>query len=157
MVTENPKVFDVTLTTATDAQHAGDVLAATQEIANFFPSANIPAQITGIVVTDADDQGGQIDILFMNAATDIGAEGAANDITDAEGLTILGWVDVNAATFQSDWGNFRTAVVKPSDTVFYVPKWIQGASTSLYIAAIDRSGSTYASGGINVKISVEYP
>lgn len=157
MITTNPTVFDVTLSTATDAQHAGDVLAATQEIANFFPSANIPAQIVGVIVTDADDQGGQIDIILMNANTNLGTEGGAADITDAEALTFLGWIDVNAATFQSDWGGVRTAVVKASDSVFYVPKWIVGASTSLYIGAIDRSGSTYASGGINVKLFVEYP
>ncbi len=85
-----PRVFDVTFTLDTNAYADGDVLAATQEITGFFTSLNQAAYITGIQLIDEDDQGIAMDILFMNAATDIGAENGAAAISDAEGETILG-------------------------------------------------------------------
>ena len=151
----NPKVFDVTLTLKADALDSGDVMAATQEVANFFPSAEIPAFITGIQIIDEDDQGIAFDLLLMDAASDIGAEDDAAAITDAEGESILGWVNIDAGDY-TDWGGFRTVTMKNTDSGFLVPGWIQGKTTSLYIGAITNGTPTYTASGVKLKISVEY-
>jgi hypothetical protein len=152
-------VFNVTLSLDTNIYADGDVLAATQQIAKFFPANNYTALITGIMVSDEDDQGTALDLILMSAATDIGAENSAYDITDAESRTILGVVRVAATDFY-DWGGFRLACKTISDGPscgWKVPGVIRGTSTSLYIGAVVRSGTpTYSAAGLKLKISVMY-
>lgn len=154
-LTDQVETIDVTLVCSTAAASAGDVVAITAEIPNFFKDNGSKAFITGVILYDEDDQGLDLDILLMNAATDVGTLGAANAITDAEGETIIAWFDINAADYK-DWGDFRTATLKPSDTGFYVPGWIYTGSTSLWIAAITRGAPTYTVSGVKLKFSVEY-
>ena len=153
-----PKVFDVTLSLDTNIYADGDVLAATQEIANFFPANGITAFITGIQVLDEDDQGCAMDILLMNAATNIGTENGAYAITDEEARTIVGWIDVNAADY-TDWGDWRTAIYKYPDAGYKIPGYLQATAlvSSLYVGAITRGGTpTYTASGVRLKISVDY-
>ena len=149
-------VVEVTLSLDTSAYASGDVLAATQEVTSFFRVAGGTAIIQGIQILDEDDQKQDLDILFMNAATDIGAENGAYAITDAEARTIIGWVDVAAADF-TDFGDWAMATLKATDTGMKIPGLVEGsaASTSIWIGAICRSGTpTYTASGIKLKIGI---
>jgi hypothetical protein len=148
-------VLDVTLSLDTNIYADGDVLAATQEIASAVRIAAGRALPLSLQVVDEDDQGTALDLLFFRSNISIGSENAAFSIDDAGSRDLLGWVRVAATDF-TDWGAFRTATIKNSDAAWHMGLWeAAAAATSIYVAAIVRSGTpTYSASGIRLKISV---
>lgn len=141
-------VFDLTLSLDTSAYADGDVLADTQELANFFPSAGGSRVLQNLLVLDEDDNGVGFDLIFLNANVSLGTENSAPSITDANGRSIIGKVSVVAGDY-IDLGGCRIADITP------IGKVLKGASgqTSLWVAAITRSGTpTYTASGIKLKI-----
>ncbi len=144
-------VITVSLTVATNAYTAGDVLAATQEIANCVRVTDGRALLQSLCVIDTDDQGADLDLIFFSANTSLGTEESAPDIDDTEVLTILGHVSVlDADTPYLDLGGSKIATVKNIGLV------LEAASggRSVYVAAITRETPTYASGVVTLKLSV---
>jgi hypothetical protein len=150
-VAGHAKRFDVALTLDTNIYANGDVLAATQEVADVFLNGN-PAILYDLRVIDEDDQGTALDLLFLRSNTSIGTENAAYAPTDAMGEEILKKVAILAGDF-TDEGNWRAAAKSLVDGIGCVLQPTTG--TGLYLAAVCRSGTpTYTAAGIRVQFGV---
>lgn len=148
-------IIDVTLTLDTAIYASGDVLAATQEVPNVVRVNGGTALLDLVSLRDEDDQGLALDLLFFDQDTDIGAENAAFDLTDAESRNLLGWVRFVAGDYE-DWGGWRNATIKRGDAAFKasVLKPSSGATRSIWIAAITRATPTHTASGIRLRLHV---
>lgn len=140
------EVFDVTLALDTSPYADGRVLFIGQEITSFFPAAGGKRLVQNLTVIDEDDQGVGFDLLLFNADPTIGTINGAPSISDTNVRKFLGKISVTAADY-IDLGGCRVADITP------IGKEIKGATTSLWIAGITRSGTpTYTASGIKLKI-----
>lgn len=137
----------VSMTTPTDAQDAGDVIAATQIVAACTPANDVPAILHSATLIDTDDVGVNIKAVFFSANTTLGTEDSAPDIDDTEALTVLGIVDFAAADFVDLGGskyntksNLGLAVNPATGT------------DDIYMALYSPTGGTWASGVITVRL-----
>lgn len=142
-------VHEVTLSLDTNAYASGDVLAAPQEITNFFSQYGDSCRLRSLLTIDLDDQGQNIDILFFNAAASIGVENAAFAPDDTNiaylvgAVPVTGWVDAVNSQYSMDSG--LDILMKPAS-----------GSTSLWVGAVCREGTpTYSAGGVILKIGVQ--
>lgn len=133
----------VTLTLDTSAYTAGDVLAATQEVAGAVPDSSGAAFLDSIVLLDKDDQtAADIDLVFLRSNVALGTENAAPSISDANAAEILGIVTVPSANFV-DVGGAKVATVR---NVHLLVEPTTG--TSIFVAAICRGTPTQTATGI---------
>ena len=142
-------LIDVTLSLDTAIYASGDVLAATQEVANAVDTAGGTALLHSVVVLDKDDQGQPIDLVFLRSNVSIGTENAAVSVSDTDAAEILGIVSVAAADF-SDLGGCRVATLPSVGLVLKAG----AGSTSVYIAAVSKGTGTYSASGIVVKLGL---
>jgi hypothetical protein len=144
-------VLDLTLSLDTNAYATGDVLAAPQELTNFFRMVGGRARIQSIVLLDEDAQAQAVDIILMNATGSLGAENAAFGPTDAVARTIIATISIVAADYISA-GNSHIASGE-------VNVLLEAAtdSSSLFVGAVVRSGApTYTAAGIRLKFGVAW-
>ena len=136
-------VVTVVLTMNGAANHAGDVLADTQEIADAVRGSGGTGILQSIMVQDDDDKGGAIDIVILDTATSIGTENAAVSMTDND--NILGTVNVLATDFV-DMINSQHATM---NNLGIVVKAKYG--TSLYVAVVMRDANTVTASGMTLR------
>src|SRR6478735_3764684 len=144
-------VVDVTLSADTAILADNDVIAAPQEVVGFFRVPGGTVKLHSVYLLDGDDQNQDIDIFFLNAAGNIGAENAAYSPDDTNAAMILGYVSLLAASHFTDNINSRSAylgninlMLKAADT------------TSVWVAAVCRSGTpTYTAAGLKLKLGIE--
>lgn len=144
-------VMDLTLSLDTSAYASGDVLAAPQELTGVFRRTAGQVELVSVLVLDEDDQGQNLDLVFMNADGSLGAENAALGPTDAVARTIVGIVPV---TNWIDLANSQLAVETMNNNTG-LPLMMEGASgaSSLWVAAVCREGTpTYSAAGIRLKL-----
>lgn len=145
-------VIQVTLTADTSILADNDVIAATQEIAGMFREPGGCIMLESVVLLDGDDQNTDIDLVFLNANGSVGAENAAFTPTDAVADTITGMVSLLAATHFADLIDSRLAT---AGNLHIIMKAASG-STSLYVAAVCRSGTpTYSAAGLKLKLGFQ--
>lgn len=146
-------VMDLTLSLDTSAYTSGDVLAAPQELTDVFRLPGGRVRLMSVVVLDEDDQGQNLDLVFMNADGSLGAENATLGPTDAVARTIIGIVSV---TNWVDLANSQLATEGAANAA--LPLMLEGAAaaTSLWVAAVCREGTpTYSAAGIRLKLAFE--
>jgi hypothetical protein len=147
---ETSDVLDLVLTTDTVAYATGDVLADTQELAGVMRINGGTAILQSLKITDKDDQGQAMDVVFLKSNVSLGLENSAVSIADADAVEILGIVSVAAADFV-DLGGVRVATVAiPAAFILKAG----AASTSIYVAAISRGTGTYTASGLSIKVGV---
>lgn len=144
------KVTEVTLTVPTDAQDDNDVIAATQVIEDIARRNGGTILLKSIVVLDKDDQGIEMDLVFLRSNVALGTEDAAVSITDDNAEEIVGIVNVPTSAY-ADLVNSQVAVVDDINLIMVA----DGSSPDLYIAAVTRGTPTYASGEILLKLGYE--
>jgi hypothetical protein len=141
-------VRTVTFSTDTGAYASGDLVADTQEIDAAVVGMGGAVILETITVTDGADQKGILYFVFLNAATSLGTENGAPDITDAEAAAnVLGVVSVVAADYV-DLGGAAVA------TKAHIGLMLQAASTtdSLYVGLVGGTTTpTYAADSLTVK------
>lgn len=143
-------VIDVTLSTDTSQYADNDVLAAPQEVTNFFRTAGGRVLLQSLTLLDEADQASDIDLIFMNATGSLGAENAALGPTDAVAQTIIGTVSLLASA-NVDLGNSQ---LMSANGIGLMMKAAAG-STSVWIGAVVRSGTpTYAADSLKLKLAV---
>lgn len=141
-------VITISATVDTNALAEGDVAFATQEVAGFSTAADITSILQSVIVTDINDQGIGIDLIFFNAATSLGTENSAPDIDDTEVLTVIGRVQVAAGSYY-DLGVNSVACVYGIGLPMKA-----GTGGSVWVAGIARGAPTYASGTLQIKLGV---
>ena len=147
---ETSDVLDLILSTDTSIYASGDVLADTQALADVVRLDAGTARLESLVITDADDQGEGLDIVFLKTNVSLGTENAAVSISDTNAKEILGIISVVSADFV-DLGGVRVATV-PMDRVIMLKAGT--GSTSIYIGAISRGTGTYTASGLSLKIGI---
>jgi hypothetical protein len=137
----------MTMTVPSDAQDAGDVIAATQIVAACTPANDVPGVLHSATLIDTDDVGVNIKAVFFSANTALGTEDSAPDIDDTEALTVLGIVDFAAADYVDLGGskyntktNIGLAVVPATGT------------DDIYMALYSPTGGTWSSQAITVRL-----
>ncbi len=141
-------VVTVTLSAHTDANAVLDVIAAPQEITQFFRVPGGAVEVVSFNVLDKDDQGQNLDILFLNATGSIGAESAAFAPTDAVLETIIGCIP---ATNWIDATNSQLAVHANYRQIMKAT----AAEDSVWVAAVCREGTpTYSAAGLIVQLGI---
>jgi len=148
-VSGNTDVIDVTLSLNTNIYASGDVLAATQEVASAMRVAAGKALLHSIVLNDKDDQGVELDLVFLQTNVSIGTENSAASVSDADADKILGLVNVAS----SDWEDLGGCRIATKTSVGLVLEAGAG-STSIYIAAITRGTPTHTASGITLKLGL---
>lgn len=147
---ETSDLIEVVLTTDTLVYAAGDVLADTQPVTGVARVNDGTAMLQNLIITDADDQGQAMDIVFLKANVSLGTENAAVSITDANAKEIVGIVSVAANDF-IDLGGVRVAhVAVPAPIILKAAT----GTTTVYIAAISRGTGTYTAAGLSVKLGL---
>ena len=145
-------VRTLTFSADTSAMADNDVIAAPQEIPGFFRNKGGIAYIHSVVLTDDDDQGTDVELVFMNASGSIGAENSAYAPTDAVLGTVVGTVLLENADY-SDATNGQTLT---KANIGLMVKAAMG-DDSIYVGAVCRSGTpTYSAEGLTVQIGVMY-
>lgn len=151
IVATKADLIGVTLSLDTSAYADGDVLAATQEIANAVRLPGGRATLQSVHVLDENDQGVGFDLIFMSADNALGTENSAPDISDTLARDILGFVRIAAGDYV-DLGGSRIATLTNIGLVLEAA----AASTSLYVAAITRGAPTYTAAGLKLKLGFNW-
>lgn len=139
---------DVTLSMTNEAHHAGDVLAATQEVASVARANGTGVELVSMVVRDADDQtAAATTFYFLDANSALGTEGSAPDIDDTEVQNICGIVVVPAAAW-IDLGTSKIANMQNIGLLMHPA----ADSTSLYIAVTTAGTPTPTTSGMTVTL-----
>jgi hypothetical protein len=145
-------VIDVTLSADTAILADNDVIAAPQEVANFYAYPGQTVKLQSIVLLDGDDQNTDIDLFFLNASGSIGAENAAFSVTDAVAATIVAHVELLSASMYVDFTDSRWIYKYEMHRMM---KAAEG-TTSIWVGAVCRSGTpTYTAAGLKLKIGIE--
>lgn len=143
---------EVTLTVDdTPAHAAGDVLAATQEIENFFDPLHSTVKLISLTLLDPDDQGEACDIVFLRSDYELGTENAAVDITDAEAQDIAGVVEIVAGDYVDLVGS--QIAIPQFNPIVLAAKTV--ATRSLFVGAISRGTGTYAGAALHLRLGFE--
>lgn len=139
------KSIDITLSMTAEAHHAGDVLAATQEIALAASSTGGGTELVSLIARDKDDQTAAATTLyFFDANTALGTEGSAPDIDDTEIDSMVGMVVIPASAWV-DMGASKVAVM-PNIGLLMHP----ATGTSLYLGATTAGTPTPSASGMTV-------
>lgn len=145
--------LEVTLTLDTSPYAAGDVLAATQEIASALREGGEVAILGSLTLLDIDDQAGALDILILRSDAPMGAaENAPLNITDANAAEILTVVPFAAGDY-IDLINSQLATKNISDQGMGAPIYA-ASGTSIWVAAVSRDTKTYTAAGLVLKIGL---
>lgn len=142
-------VKEVTLSLDTNEYVDGDVLAATQEITNFFLEAGGKRRLVSVVINDKDAIGEGLDLVLMRSNVSIGVENAVADCDPDDADEILTQVKISWEDY-IDLNSCKVAVVGGLDVLL---KAAAGA-TSIWLAAISRGVATHTAAGITLKLGV---
>ena len=133
-----------TLSMDANVHHAGDVLAATQEIAGCLLANAGTSELVSLVVLDEDDNtAAAMTFYFFNADATLGVENAAVSISDADARKIVGTVVVPAAA----WLDLILSKVAVIPNIGLLLKGA-GASTSLWMGVSTAGTPTPSVNGI---------
>lgn len=134
-----------------DAYDAGDVIFDAVQIPNCIPSAGGSAILDSIVARCLADQKAQMHLVLMNAATSLGTKDAAPDIDDTEALTVIGNVELLAASY-IDLG--ASSVL--TKTAIGLPVQAASGSRSLWVAGFTTGTPTYATNSLRLDFGFRY-
>ena len=142
-------LLSLTLSLNTGQYASGDVLAATQELASAVRVPGGTGVIQSIRLLDKDDNGGALDLVFLQPNVSLGTENAAVSISDANADQIIGIVSITAA----DYVDLVNSQLVTKTNVGLAVEAASGA-TSLYVGAISRDTKTYTASGITLLIGI---
>lgn len=143
--------YDVVLSLDTSIYAAGDLLADTQLVnANVFRNPK-GAVLDSVRIIDDDDQGIAMDLLFLRAATSLGTENGAPNMSDANVLAAL---IATLSIVAGDYVDVGGAKVV-TKTNLNIP--LDGSPTvGLYIGAITRGTPTHVAAGVKIRLGIIY-
>lgn len=148
MMTQSPRVVDVTLVTDTNAYADNDVLAVPQVVNGAVIEAGGYCRLQSVLLLDEADQAQDIDLIFFDADATLGTINDAVSINDTDAAKIVGMVHIVAADY-TDLVNSQVACVSDLDLVMKAA----APSAALYIGAVLRSGTpTYAASSLKLKL-----
>ena len=144
------KVIDITLTITNAEAATADVVADFQSFDVNSASEAVTGTINNMIITDKDDNGIQLDVLFSDkqSAPVLGTENDVVAISDADAATIIGRVDSGAT-----WVDLvASKIVVPAA---FSPIPFTTANGSLYIGVVNRgAATTWTASGITLRLGL---
>jgi hypothetical protein len=132
---------------------SGDVLANTQEITGAFRTSGGDGILKSVSLLDKDDQGGNLDLVFLRSSTALGTENSAINISDTDAEEILTVVSVSASRY-IDLVNSQFATMNDDYEGVGVVVGPSSNTTSLFVGAISRDTKAHTSSGIVVSVGI---
>ena len=126
----------ITPTLDTNVYANGDVLFSASVSLGEFGAAF--AELLSVTVIDKDDQGGALDLWFINGNISLGTANSAPNISDANAVALIGRVPIAAADYY-DLGDAKAACIK--NVGLLLPQYC-------YVSAISRDAKTYSASGL---------
>ena len=107
--------------------------------------------IQSLLLTDYDDNGRAITVIFLDEDVTIGTENSAVSISDANAAKILGKVEIGAGDYE-DMINSQFA----QKLNIGLPFKCAAGDKSIYAAAVyrDPTGDTYTAAGVELKVGI---
>ena len=139
-------VVEVDVGVNTAAHAANDVVCQPVEVP-LITNVHGCVVVTSIVVTDYDDQGAALDVVFLREPVTVGANNATMSIPDSQVQHVLGSVSVAA----TDYLNLATNQVATVRNVGLVLKPDPSTPTSVWMALRTTGTPTYAGGKLTLK------
>ena len=145
-------VVEVDVVTDTAIHAANDVVAQPIELADAV-QWNGCGVITSCVVTDYDDQGSALNLIFMRSPITVGANNATIAVSDGEVGEILGHVSVAAADYLN-MANNQVATVTNCGLVIEPEVNTGDSDRSIWMAVSTTGTPTYASARLTIKVGI---
>lgn len=162
------KVIRVTPTLSTDAYADHDVFFATTEIPNAVLGLGGTSKLIGITILNEDDVAQNLDIVFMQVDKDLGTINASvgsgslwtNALAKAAkvlGIVKVKWTDNTVDLINNLVHTTRAGDASTNGEGFPMLLQAEGDSTSVYFAAVSRSGTpTTAADDYEFIFHIEY-
>ncbi len=145
-------LINVTLSADTGIMASGDVIADTQVITDAMGTDGGRGVLESLVLVDPDDQGAALDLYLLDSNHTVGTENSAPGISDANALTLLGFIPIATGDYK-DLGGVRVVCLRNLGLRLKAV----GGSRDLYIAAVNGSGTpTYPGGSILVRLGIRW-
>ena len=148
----NIDIIEITPGTTTNACSDGEIIWDNEKLENLTATKGGSCVLQSIGLLDDDDNGGAIDLVFLNATGSLGTEGSAISVDDDSSAvpgTILGIVQIS---------NYFDGVAWKYGHKENIGLVLKSAANSrdIYVAAINRSGGalTYTAAGLLLKVAV---
>lgn len=133
----------------TSAVAAGDIIANPTEIPNFSLGPDQPTYLVKMIVYDQDDNtAGDLRIVFLANSTSLGTLNSAPNISDANGLDIIGDILIASADWH-DLGGFKWVEIDLSK----LPQAMhpKSGTSSVYFAILAGGATTSTASGIKCR------
>jgi hypothetical protein len=143
-------VITFTPTLDTSAYASGDVLFATAAISGATRANDERALLQSLTVSDKSDQKPAFTIYFFKTNVTSGAFNAAPTISDADGITCLGYHSVAAA----DWKDLGGVDVVSYKNIGLLLEAASGTTTVYAFAVLDAGAPTFANGDLVFQLGV---
>lgn len=139
-------VIEVVPVLDTNAYAAGDVLFNPIALSDVGREVGGWALLQSLNVLDENDQGVEMDLVFMASQQNLGTINSAPNITAVNARVIRGWMKVAATDF-IDLGAARIA------SLGNLGRMIQcdAGQTSLWVAGITRGAPTHTASGLRLR------
>lgn len=135
-------VTSASLTTATTAYTAGDILGA--EMTFTIPNSKLACIIMAAVLTDKADVIGAVDLYLHDSASTFGSDNAAPSISDANNLLALPTIQFPVA---DDLGGARRAAIDS----LAIPA-IPASGSNFFGTLVTRSGHTFFGAATDLQV-----
>jgi hypothetical protein len=143
-------VISFTPTLDTAAYASGDVLFATAAIAGITRANDERAALQSLTVIDKSKNKPAFTLFFYQTNVTSAAANAANNLSDADAVSCLGFVDV-ASTDWKDLANNSFACIRNISLLLEAAT----GTTSVYVVGILNAGTpTFANGDLVLKLGV---
>jgi hypothetical protein len=143
------RTVTVTPVSETSAVAAGDIICDTTEIPGASSASNQPFYLVGCNVFDQDDNtAADLRIVFMAGSTSLGSLNSAPNISDANGLQIIGDILIASADWH-DLGGFKYVRIDPAKLP--LPCHPKAETNSLYFAVLAGGATTSTVGGLKLR------
>jgi hypothetical protein len=143
-------VISFTPTLDTVAYASGDVLFATAAIAGITRANDLRAVLMSLTAIDKSKNKPAFTLYFYQTNVTSAAANAANNLSDADAVNCLGFVDV-ASTDWKDLANNSFACLKGINLLLEAAT----GTTSVYVVGILNAGTpTFANGDLVLKLGV---
>jgi len=147
----------VTPVCETSAVAAGDIIADTTAIPNFSPAIDQPSYLVKMVVYDQDDNtAADLRVIFLANSTSLGSLNSPPNISDTNGLDIIGDVLIASADWH-DLGGFKWVEI-PKEKLPEAMHPKSGTNT-LYFAVLAGGSTTSTASGLKFRFYAQdvYP
>lgn len=140
---------DVTLSLSTSQYAVGDLMADSQVVDGALRVQDGAGLLISMVVVDKSNQKAPLTVYLLSGNVSLGTENAAPSLSDADALSILGFVDVAADDYR-DLGGVAVAYKQAS-----IHLVAADGTDDIYVAVVNGSGTPiYAADGLVLRLGI---